>query len=88
MDVQPSPPPVRIARELIRTANSAWGSSLETWVRSREIAEESRQALQRSDALLEWWDTFGPRQQVSALAPLDLIEIAPQKAREPALPGA
>jgi hypothetical protein len=51
----------RAAQERASEAQGASGTAMEIRCRTKAVAERSRQLLHRSDPLLAWWETYGPR---------------------------
>jgi hypothetical protein len=62
-------PHILLAQDLRRTAESAWWTALESWQRSRKIAEQSRKAMMKSEGILQWCETFGPRPETNTAEP-------------------
>jgi hypothetical protein len=82
VSVKGSSPHIRAAYDFAKIATSTWLSSLEIMERSREMAEQSRLLLKRSDKFLEWCEEFGPRPYTSERAPSQQSEADLRRAEE------
>jgi hypothetical protein len=54
-------PHILIAADWARVAQSAWSEALDSLQRSREIAEQSRRTMMKSEGILQWCESFGPK---------------------------
>jgi hypothetical protein len=53
--------PVLIARDLARVTQGAWWTALDSWQRSHELAEQSRERMKQSEDIIRWCEMFGPK---------------------------
>jgi hypothetical protein len=75
-------PHILLAQELRRTAESAWWAALDSWQRSREIAEQSRKVMMKSESILQWCETFGPRPETNTADPVAQGETVFQPSKD------
>ena len=57
---------MEMAQQWTLTVQGAWWMAIQSLERTAALVEESQKKLHRSDQLLQWCETFGPRPVISA----------------------